>query len=299
MIDRIERALRDPELSDKEWIRNALMYSGRNGADFCFGVIYMWSPVLGYRIAQVDGMLVVRGGAGSYSLPAGDGDCTELLREMMADTAEPLKLHAVCEYQKQWLEESFPGAFLFTEDRDQEDYIYSVRDLADLSGKKYHGKRNHCSYFEKTYDWTYEEMTGETALECLEYSREWLRQNPDKRDAGPDGEFRAIERALPNFDALDFRGGILRIEGNIVGYTFGEPINDRVFCIHVEKADGSVRGAYPMINREFARNTISDFELVNREEDMGIEGLRRAKLSYHPVELLVKYRAVQQQTTII
>ena len=295
MIERIEEQLRCPELSDKDWIQNALRYSGRNGADFCFGAIYMWAPIYHYRIARVNGMFLGRGG-GSYSLPAGDGDCTELIRTLLEESTEPLRFHSVCEYQKQWMEETFPGIFTYTEDRDHEDYIYSVEDLANLSGKKYHSKRNHCSYFEKTYDWSYEDMTAETAPECLAFSRSWMLQNPDKLDSGTDDEFRAIERALNAFDELDLVGGILRVEGNIVAYTFGEEINEQVFCSHVEKADGSLRGAYPMINREFARHTISDYKFVNREEDLGLEGLRKAKLSYHPTELLVKYRAVANQT---
>lgn len=292
MIDRIERALRPPELSDRNWIRDTLKYSGRNGCDFCFGTIYMWAPILHYSVARVDGMFLGRS-FDSYSLPAGDGDCTALLRELMADDSAPLKLHAICNYQKQWLEETFPDTFLFTEDRDHEDYLYSVGDLANLPGKKYHAKRNHCSYFEKNFDWSYEEMTGETALECLEFSRDWLRRNPEKRDAGTDDEFIAIERALPHFEELEFLGGILRVDGDVVAYTFGEPINEQVFCSHVEKADSNLRGAYPMINREFARNSLTGYQLVNREDDLGLENLRKAKMSYHPVELLVKYTAVQ------
>lgn len=292
MIERIEEQLRCPELSDRDWIRNALRYSGRDGADFCFGSIYMWAPFLHYRIAQVDGMFLGRSG-GSYSLPAGDGDATGLLKALMEESDEPLRLHAICEYQKRWMEETFPGVFTFIEDRDHEDYIYSVEALANLSGKKYHGKRNHCSYFEKTFDWSYEAMTGETALDCIEFSRQWMLDHPDKLDSGTEDEFHAIERALPHFEELDFVGGILRVDGDIVAYTFGEEINETVFCSHVEKADGSIRGAYPMINREFARNSISGYKLVNREEDLGIEGLRKAKESYHPVELLVKYRAIE------
>lgn len=292
MRQRIEDQLRCPELSDRDWVKKALMYSGRNGADFCFGSIYMWAPVMHYRIANIDGMFVGRAG-NSYSLPAGDGDCSKLLKELLESGEEPLRLHGICEYQKHWLEETFPGTFEFTEDRDNEDYIYSVEALANLSGKKYHGKRNHCSYFEKNFNWSYEPMNGENAMECLEFSRNWMAQNPDKLDSGTDREFKAIERVMPNFEALEFTGGLLRVEGNIVAYTFGEPINDQVFCCHVEKADSNLRGTYPMINREFARNSISGYKFVNREEDMGIEGLRKAKLSYHPVELLVKYRAVE------
>lgn len=292
MTNQVETLLRPPELSDKEWVQKALMNSGRNGADFCFGSIFMWAPVLQYRIAEVDGLFLGRAG-NSYSLPAGEGNPAPLLEKLMASSEEPLRLHGICNTQKAWLEEQFPGRFQFTEDRINEDYIYSVEALATLSGKKYHGKRNHCTFFEKNFSWSYEPMDGANALEALAFSKQWMKDNPDKLTSGTDREFRAIERALPNFEALEFVGGVLRVDGKVVAYTFGEPINDTVFCCHVEKADSNLRGAYPMINREFARNSIAQYRFVNREEDMGIEGLRKAKLSYHPVELLVKYRAVE------
>lgn len=292
MIHLIESKLSRPTLADRDWVRKALQFSGRDGADFCFGTIYMWSPVYDYCIADIDGMFVGRSGD-SYSLPAGDGDASYILRELMEESEAPLKLHAICEYQKTWMEETFPGRFSFTEDRDNEDYIYSVKDLAALSGKKYHGKRNHCSAFEKANQWTYEPMTDENAMECLVFSEKWLEENQEKLDSGTDQEFSAISRALGHFSYLGFVGGVLRVDGNICAYTFGEPINDQVFDCHVEKADSFIRGAYPMINREFARNSISDYQFVNREEDMGLEGLRKAKESYHPVKLLKKYRAVE------
>ncbi len=293
MIDRIEQQLRVPELSDRDWIRKALEGSGRDGADFCFGCIYMWAPIYQYRVADIDGMFVGRAG-NSYSLPAGDGDPEEIVRELLKEE-EPLRLHAVYDSQKEWLEETFPGVFTFTEDRDNEDYLYRVEDLANLSGKKYHGKRNHCSYFEKNFDWTYSPLTGDDADEVLHFSRLWIEDNERQAEEGADLELGAIERAVRHLDELGFVGGVLRVDGKMVAYTFGEKINDRVFDTHIEKADASVRGAYPMINREFARNALTSYVLVNREEDMGIEGLRKAKLSYHPVELLRKYTAVENR----
>ncbi|MBQ9066310.1 MAG: DUF2156 domain-containing protein [Clostridia bacterium] len=294
MIDTIAAHLKYPTLADRDWVRAALMGSGRSGADFCFGCLYMWAPTYDYKIAQVDGMFVGRMGD-SYTLPAGDGDPRKILDALLATSPEPLRLHAICETQKAWLEETYPGVFRFAEDRNNEDYLYRVSDLASLTGKKYHGKRNHCSYFEKNHDWVYEPMTPESALECLPFSDSWLQENADKAEEGADLERDAIERALTHFGELEFSGGILRAEGRIVAYTFGEPINDKVFDTHIEKADASVRGAYPMINREFARHTIARYEIVNREEDMGIPGLRKAKESYHPVELLKKYTALEQR----
>lgn len=292
MLSNIEKQLRQPELSDRSWVQKALSGSGRQGADFCFGCIYMWAPVYHYRIAQIDGMFVGKMGD-SFSLPAGDGDPSALIEEMLRESETPLRLHAICDYQRTWLEERFPGRFTFTEDRVNEDYIYRVEDLANLSGKKYHSKRNHCSYFEKNFNWSYEPMTQASAAECMQFSHLWIDENERQAEEGADRELEAISRSLDHFEELGFVGGLLRADDRIVAYTFGEPINDTTFDTHIEKADASVRGAYPMINREFARHGISDYIYVNREEDMGIEGLRRAKESYHPVELLKKYTAVE------
>jgi len=131
-------------------------------------------------------------------------------------------------------------------------------------------------------------MDASTALDCIEFSKQWVAENSEKNVLD---EFYALSKALTNFDALGLVGGIIYVDGEIVAYTFGEPISKDLFCTHVEKAIVSMRGAYQLINREFARNSINDFSLVNREEDLGIPGLRKAKESYHPQILLPKYIA--------
>ena len=284
----------EPQLEDILWAKDILQKSGRKGSEFCFGNIYMWCKAYNCTIAKLDDTILCRAGD-SYVLPAGSGDLKKLVKELKKDSEDrniPLKLHGLCESQKADLEEAFENEFDFYENRDSFDYIYSTEDLATLPGKKYHGKRNHISYFENNFDWTYEEMNPDNAKECLEFSNFWYKANDKKIRTGTDRELVAITRALSHFTELGFKGGILRVQGDIVAYTFGEPLSDTVFCTHVEKAVADIRGAYPMINREFARNTIAQYSLVNREEDMGIEGLRRAKESYKPKILLKKYIAI-------
>ncbi|MEG1436658.1 MAG: phosphatidylglycerol lysyltransferase domain-containing protein, partial [Oscillospiraceae bacterium] len=163
-----------------------------------------------------------------------------------------------------------------------------------LPGKKFHSKRNHISNFEKTYDWSYEEINKENMQECIEMNRKWEAENKMRNPDGMNKEELAIIRAFDNFDELGFKGGLIRANGEVVAYTMGERLNDNTFCTHIEKAFADIRGAYPIINREFAKNTLTEYEFVNREEDMGIEGLRKAKLSYNPVYLVSKYRAVYE-----
>ncbi len=276
-------------LADQDWIRQALRFSGRDSAEFTFGNIFMWSPSYHVSVGKVDGMLVIRS-QHSYTIPAGDGDAGPVLQKMLDEAEEPLQLHGLDEVQKEWLEQTFPGVFTIRDNRNNANYIYEVKDLAELPGKKYHGKRNHCSYFEKTYQWSYEAVTKENLAEAKAFVDQWMQDSPERTEE----ECIALELAFQNFFELGFTGGILRVDGKIIAFTAGEPINDQVYCTHIEKADSTYRGAYPMINREFARHALSSYKYVNREEDMGIPGLRKAKESYHPVSLYASYLAVQK-----
>lgn len=276
-------------LADQDWIRQALRYSGRDSAEFTFGNIFMWSPSYHVSVGKVDGMLVIRS-QHSYTIPAGDGDAGPVLQKMLDEAEEPLQLHGLDDVQKEWLEQTFPGVFTIRDNRNNANYIYDVKDLAELPGKKYHGKRNHCSYFEKTYQWSYETVTKENLSEAKAFVDQWMQDSPERTEE----ECIALELAFQNFFELGFTGGILRVDGKVIAFTAGEPINDQVYCTHIEKADSSYRGAYPMINREFARHALSSYKYVNREEDMGIPGLRKAKESYHPVSLYASYLAVQK-----
>lgn len=282
-----------PKPEDAGWVRSKMLDSGFMGSEACFGNLYMWCEVYDCTVADIDGMLVCKA-EDSFTYPVGDGDAKsviEKLFEYSESNGEALRFHSLGEKSKASLETLFPDKFDFEETRDTFDYIYVVEDLAKLPGKKYHSKRNHISFFESNFDWSYEQMDAGSAKECLDFSDYWYRANKEKEETGTDKEISAIHRALENFDALGIIGGILRVQGDMVAYTFGEQINEKLFCTHVEKAVADIRGAYQMINREFARNTINGYELVNREEDLGLSGLRRAKESYKPQILLTKYSA--------
>ena len=185
-----------------------------------------------------------------------------------------------------------PKQFEITETRDYFDYLYTSESLANLAGRKLASKRNHISYFEKTFDWKYEPITPENISQCAILNEHWGRLNREKNPEEIGEENEAIKIALDNYFDLGFEGGILTIQGEAVAFTFGERLNDNTFCTHVEKAYGNIRGAYQMINREFARQLQDRYEFINREEDTGSEGLRKAKLSYHPHRLIIKYSAL-------
>ena len=285
------------QLSDKDWITRLLRESGKEDCEYCFGNIFTWGPIYSSRIAKINDFFVSAdmGEEPCYFFPLGTGDVKPVIDEMINDAhgrGVQFALYGVSEKDKLCLEEFYPNMFSFLEDRDSFDYIYSQSDLAFLQGKKYHSKRNHISFFEKENDYSYEELTDENISECLKMNALWIEKNRDKFYDGLDKEQVALQRALEYYKELCFKGALLRKNGQVVAFTLGEAMNDELFCTHFEKAFSDVRGAYPMINREFARRTLTEFKYINREEDTGDEGLRKAKLSYHPQKLLVKYKAV-------
>lgn len=177
-----------------------------------------------------------------------------------------------------------------TEDRDNFDYVYLSRDLIQLSGKKFHSKRNHINRFKSEYGFEYILITPDMLDECLEVYSLWLHEK-DKLLPGMLGELDAIKAAITNMDVLGVKGGGIRIDGKLRAFSLGQLINEDMAVIHIEKADESFEGIYSVINQQFAEHEWSGVKYINREEDMGIEGLRKAKLSYRPIELIHKYVA--------
>jgi uncharacterized protein len=193
------------------------------------------------------------------------------------------------------VEEAWPGRFVMEPQRDYFDYLYQAEDLRTLAGRKYHSKRNFVNRFRAEHnDWQYEPLTTDSGEDCLQVAAAWCGNRDCDASAVLSGEYRAIEEALQHFDVLGLRGGIIRLDGRPVAFSFGEALNTDTVVIHMEKADPSVQGLYAMINQECCRNAWGDVQFINREEDMGEEGLRKAKESYYPVRLVEKYKIFLQ-----
>ena len=250
-------------------------------ADYTFGNLFIWKHRYDTRIAIDGGVccIIEKGGEYAYFPICSDGSLAAALekqncRRLMYVTEGMLARLDACgvSYEKRELPDSF-------------DYVYSYGDLAELPGKKYHQKRNHIAYFEKLYpDHRFEMITPDNIDECREFSIKWGKQSLHGID---DEERIALDMSLENFFKLGFEGGIIRAGGEIAAMSAGERRGDS-FVVHIEKALNT-RGAYPVINREFVRNVCVGSYLINREEDMGIEGLAKAKQSYHPACMLKKY----------
>ena len=313
-------------LSHKQVIESYLRQRSCQICDQTFSSLYMWQQAYNTSWAEVEGALVVRfdlsdeGVTGYMVVGSEQVDGSEerrhrLYSRLVADAeCEGHPLRFVCmsrgavEQFLRWADANYAvnqegfnpvagrRAFAVCDNPDYRDYIYSVDDLAQLSGRKYQPKRNHINRFESKYQYTFAPLTVADFEECLSLECRWQRQkmepsqsavevrNRVEHECPPSEEHIAISRAFEAYDELGLVGGVLRVDGQVVAFTYGSPLGDKLFCTHIEKADADYEGAFQMINRCFAQMLQQmGFQQVNREEDMGIAGLRRAKQSYYPV----------------
>ena len=204
---------------------------------------------------------------------------------------EPFLMKGLSSAMWDELDAAFPGRFAMTAQRDYFDYVYRAEDLRTLAGRKYHSKRNFVNRFLAEHtDWSYEPLTAAAKADCLAVEQLWCQQRDCTGDSMVGAEYRALTESLDHFDALQLRGGLIRLAGRPVAFSIGEQLNSDTAVVHMEKADASIPGLYALINRECCRQAWGDVEYVNREEDMGEEGLRKAKESYYPVRLVKKIK---------
>ena len=284
-------------LEDRTWITEKLKEDNRSGCEYTFGNNYIWRDVYKVEAALLYDCCLIKhkySGRESYAFPLGNGDKRRAVEALLEDTgARGVSLHfaSLLAEDKEFLERYFPGEFRISAERDSFDYIYTTEKLTKLAGKKLHGKRNHIARFRDSHDWKYEMMSEENIPACMEMNRRWCEMNKERWNADMEQEQMAVKEAFRDFKELAFTGGVLYADGEVVGFTIGEPLNTDTFVVHIEKAFPQIQGAYPMINQQFVEHACQEYTYVNREEDTGAEGLRKAKLSYYPDILLEKYSA--------
>ena len=283
-----------PTLEDREWIQRIYECSGFRGAEYTFANLYLWSYFYG-EVCEYKGMLCQRlnfKDIHQYIYPAGCGNPKEVLDLLWQDShahGKPFVVRSLTKQTMAALEEMYPGKFTYEENRNAWDYLYEIETLAELKGKKYQAKRNHINRFLEAWpNWYTERITRDNLDVCRELMDKWVLNHEDA------GDKRALDKAFEHMEALHFEGIILYAEpGYAVGFSMGNRISRDTFDVNFEKAFADVQGAYPLVNREFARYIRAnhpDIRYLNREDDMGVEGLRKAKESYHPI-FLEKYIA--------
>lgn len=273
----------------------AITYSS---CEYTFANNYLWSLHYHNTWAELEGCLVLcyPGEGPAYTILPGSGNpkaAIAALRQEAKSQGVPLRLEVS---RRQWelLQNWFPGQVSCTFNPDFGEYLYETASLQQMSGKKLHSKKNFINRFDREHSWSYEPITPENKEECLDMLALWKeRRSPEQlaEDAALD-ELEIDRTALTLMEPLKLTGGLLRAEGQVVGLSLGEPVGGDTFIIHVEKAFPWIPGAYPMLVREFARQAAQGYTYLNREEDLGVEGLRRSKQSYRPCAILEKGVAV-------
>lgn len=286
------------KLSDRPLFDASYRSCRHEGSESSFTNLFIWRKPLDIVWAKIEKAIcvVVLQDGPVYALhpcaPEREDSvqAARLLADWFRQQGHPLLIKGLELGLAEMLAEEFPS-WKIEHDRPEDDYIYSVKELTELKGRKFEAKRHHIKTFlRQNYNYAYEPMNGQNALECIPLAKEWLeRQRCEDRIM--QAELFAVEQALAQFDALNLSGGIIQIDGKIKSFTVGEALCEDTAVIHIEKADPMIPGLYQMINREYLSHAWPQMTFVNREEDMGIAGLRAAKQSYRPVRMVEKYRA--------
>jgi len=280
------------EISDKKDIDSCLEMNTYRACDFCFTNLFAWNAKFKTHFAIKNQTLFLRfnevDGGTYYMMPIGKMALNKAFDEIIHDAEQagiPFQMKGVTARMWEDIEAVIPGKFERTHDRNNDEYIYLTDKLVHLSGKKLQSKRNHINRFKaENSDWQYTPVTTDAEVsECLRMLDEW---EEDKTEMTKDKSLRydhiATQIMLENLKPLDLKAGAIKVNGKIVAFSIGERLVEDTFVVHVEKAYTDMNGAYTIMNQQFAEHETAGFMYVNREDDLGIESLRKAKLSYQP-----------------
>ena len=287
------------ELQDKEIFKKYLQGCEIKTDMANFTSLFLWKDWCGHTTWDIiNDTIVVQKTFGDElfhfcPLSADKEKIVETIKILIAQAIEEnknLKFTEINDTQRDFILKACPTCFNVKENRDGADYIYSVKDLIDLPGRAYSSKRNHINKFLRTYtDYEFKELGDKEIPDCLNYIQTWAQNHYNNEDVHFQGEYQGTLLALKHFNELDVKGLGLYVDGKMEGFTIGEELNPNTALIHIEKASSHIDGAYTILNREFLARCWNNYQFVNREEDMGMPGLRKAKESYHPVKLEMTY----------
>ena len=292
ILDFKEMSLEDKTLFDNFFNRPSL-----NLSEFTFTNLFVWSDYrkIKYSLYE-DGLIIfAKLNNESYFFPPigyeniNDYAINDIFRKMLEykmDSNFKIKINRVPEVYVNSLDKKF---FNIVEDRDNFDYVYSREELIQLKGRKFALKRNFVSNFFENYEFEYLQYSDKYYDGCLSLAKEWLAKH--NNSTSTQAEFNAIIKLLDNYSHFsNIRGAVLIIDSRVVAFAFGEKLNNDTFVIHFEKGNIDYIGIYQTINKLFIENEVDkNFLYINREQDLGIEGIRKAKESYNPVYLVKKY----------
>ena len=293
---------KDIDIDAKEKLQPYFDMVDYEACEYCFATLYMWQHLYktGYYIGDGFAVLVGEYEGDTFSiLPLAKKEklpeVIDFVFDYFKNANKKLYFRGVTQEIVDYLKENYKDKFEYIEERDLFDYVYDAESMRTLGGRKNQKKRNHINYFLKEYEgrFEYRLLNKEDFNSCLDLVKKWAsnKEENNEYDENMDEELIGIKKIFNNYDILNDNikiGGIF-IDNKLEAFTIGELLNPNMALIHIEKANPDIRGLYPFINQQFLVNEFSQVEFVNREEDLGIPGLRKAKLSYHPIRFVEKY----------
>ena len=279
-------------LAEKELFQT---YIGKTeNSTWNFTTLFIWSTNGNIKYDIIEDCLVLffMGKHGvSCTYPKGKDNrksVAETLYAYMKEVSQRARFILMSEDEAVECQDLFVGRLVARTDPDNADYVYASESLISLKGKKLHQKRNHFNSFVNSYDFQYERLTSAPKDECLALFQNWLHVVKENTAGFSEA---ATMRLLEHMDDLGVTFGGIRINGKLAAFSAGEAITDQMVLIHMEYGDTKIRGIFNAMNQQFVQHEWKDYTYINREEDMGLPGLRKAKQSYRPVRMVEKYIA--------
>ena len=287
-------------IEDKDVIEDYVDKNKLESYEYLFASLYMWRKLNNVKYAVIDETLVIEkneeGKGTFYAQPFGYKkenliSIVEALMERNSEyTDRDYIFGDVDEDFVEDLKKYTDFKIEVVEDIDDFEYVYNTQDLIELKGKKYHGKKNHVNSFEKSYEYEIKTINSDSVInDCMQLLQKWHEEVAVTVDKEMLMEIDAIEDLFRELHLCDLQSIAIYVDGELAGFAVGERVNEKMAVIHVERGEISYKGIYAFLNRKFLMESFSDTLLVNRQEDTGNEGLRKAKQSYHPSKMIKKY----------
>jgi uncharacterized protein len=279
---------RELEIGDLDYISGALKANPPVISELTFTNIYCWREAYKPKVSLLNNFLIICSDCvldRKFFVPIGVGYIKTPMEELLKEGN--CLFFRVPEAVKSLFDGNPACRIEF--DADNSDYLFRAKDLIELAGRKYDGKRNLIKKFKSFYNYEYLKLTSAHVDECFQFEEEWCSIKHCDSVEGLFKERRAIREMIARCSEFGLVGGAVRVEGKICALAIGQGLNRNTLVMHVLKANPTMAGLYQLICNEFLANEGREYELVNLEQDLGVEGLRKSKLSYHPVEMIKKY----------
>jgi hypothetical protein len=299
MQEKIKMNFKEITINDKALFDKYLHLHNSQISELTFTNLFMWRGYYKFKYLEIEGLLCLISTPQDirpYALmPIGKIDNGNFqrallgLKEYFSENRWALQFRKITKNELEHFKPYINSDEDIELDRDNSDYLYLAEELIALRGKKFHAKKNHINKFRKTYQYEYIRLDSSLLDECRRIMEEWCAVRDCDCERGDNCERYANLELLNNYDVLECKGALIKVNGRFEAFTVGEMLNNDTAVIHIEKAKSDIRGLYTFVNQQFCENEWKDAVYINREQDLGQEGLRKAKLSYNPIKIIDKY----------